>query len=143
MKSNSKSSGHSREAQKEVQQAKTQTGRPTTPVIAALVPDEPSTSTAPTTRTRLARLEAKRDLRAAQEKAVQDAELAELKAKRDPRLVLEKVDDTGDSANAPDSPKHVGEIKDPFQMLIKAAEIQNPVQFGLPGNFMVFAPLPG
>ncbi|XP_033628339.1 PHD finger protein 12-like isoform X1 [Asterias rubens] len=135
-----------REAQKEVQQAKTQPGRPTTPVIAALVPDEPSTSSAPTTRTRLARLEAKRDLRSTLEKPVQDARTADLKAKRDIRLVLEKMGEKMGEvpmANAPDSPKHVGEIKNPFQMLVKAAEIQNPVQFGLPGSYMVFAPLPG
>ncbi|XP_022096295.1 PHD finger protein 12-like isoform X2 [Acanthaster planci] len=132
-----------REAQKEVQQAKAQSGRPTTPV-AAPIPDDPSTALPPTTRTRLARLaslETKRDLRVNQEKTAQD--LGDSKTKRDLRLVLDKVDKKVEAVKAPDSPKHVGEIKDPFQMLVKAAEIQNPVQFGLPSSYMTFAPLPG
>ncbi|XP_038062063.1 PHD finger protein 12-like [Patiria miniata] len=145
-----------REAQKEVQQAKLQSGRPTTPV-ASPQPDEPSTSSAPSSRTRLA----KRDLKSIQEKnlmdlaTIQDSKTkrelrtnqgstgTDFRPKRDLRLVIDKVDLKLEQAKAPDSPKHVGEIKDPFQMLIKAAEIQNPVQFGLPSSYMTFAPLPG
>ena len=34
-------------------------------------------------------------------------------------------------------------VVNPFEMLIKAAKMQNPKQFDIPESLMVFAPLPG